>query len=370
VVNVAIGLKKAAALSLLGCVLAEGALGQQQHAAPPAPRPSAARTMIATSNSMEELNRRFAQLDARRFSVRTSPRIVNPEVAHPSPRPEVKRALQARGVNPGQMQPAMLVKQRTPPASAQSRQSVAAGPTMCRGITEIRTFSLEPYNDMLNLHPNVSYTIRGCNYGTVKRELRFAGLDPRDPVIGAGASTWTDNAITFSLAEKSVYDFAGSLITLDTQTALLPGIYYAPRVSTSVGAIPAGAITVQTSPAGSPYVSSPLTNYYGLSAPVGVARQAPGGLLPGQDTIQLRLAPDVLVESVQIQYLQYGDSGATSLVTGTSSQAVLIRQIANDAKIIVNWPVSSVTLPGQQPMYYSVYGLSITLKGPKGMPLF
>jgi hypothetical protein len=37
----------------------------------------------------------------------------------------------------------------------------------------------------------------------------------------------------------------------------------------------------------------------------------------------------------------------------------------------VNWPVSSLVPQGQtQPIAYSVYALSITLKGPKGMPAF
>lgn len=379
-------------IAALLLTLASDASAQQRapllHPAPD-PRAATSQRMVAPRNSLEALDRHFAQLDRRRLVVRPGPRVVNPEAARLRPNPQLVRTLEAHG-RTLRAAPAAHPQQRAT-TSTRETSAVFRG-TDCRAVRardmdtdhfvlEIRPAELEGYV----LKPGVPYEAFGCKLGRTTESRASSipvSLDGTPaPVAGAVIHAWSDSRIAFTLIEvPNTYDFLmGGLTTRDYlrnspgQDARFGALYYAPRVSRVFGVVPQAAITVSASPAGSSTVSVPM-DFYGLKGAVGVARQAPGGLLPGQDSIEIRLARDVVLESVQVQYLAYDASGAPSVSAGPTNVSFVQggdRFVRSVAKITVNWPVNSIALQGQtQPISYSVYALSITLKGPKGMPAF
>jgi hypothetical protein len=394
-------------IAALLLTLASDASAQQRapllHPAPD-PRTATSQRMVAPRNSLEALDRHFAQLDRRRLVVRPGPRVVNPQAARLNPNPQLLRALEAHG-RTLRAAPAAHPQQQPAVAPHQEGKRIAGSPARetsavfqgadCRAVkhanpnlnTDHAVLEIRPREaEGSILKPGVPYEAFGCSLGrtTASRAatipLSLGGIIT--PIAGAVIHAWSDSRIAFTLIEvANTYDFpitglsTRPYLRTDSpgQDAYFAALYYAPRVSRTFAAIPQKVVAVSTTPVGSPTVSAPM-DFYGLKGAVGVARQSPGGLLPGQDSIEVRLAREVVLESVQMQYLAYDASGATSVSTGPANVSFV--QEGNQyersvAKIRVNWPVSSLVPQGQtQPIAYSVYALSITLKGPKGMPAF
>jgi hypothetical protein len=311
---------------------------------------------------MEVLKQHFAGLKPQSFQVKSSLRIKNPAV---------------NSTLSSTMNKFSRAKSDVPPYD-------------CKSILVPTVFTKESPGpaDIPNLNADENHVIHGCKFGAKESELRLIEslpIDKNNPIslnFGNNIVSWSDVKIEIKIPVKPIYSFVGYLAMAKPNTSefnpvswgngVYGGVYVPKYSSNSVPNIPQGSISTTLSPAGSPYPSSPMS-FYGLNAAFGVARQSPNGLLPGQDVIQLTLAKDVLLESVQIQYLTYSGSGDASVVNGTPAQNPVIQQALGSRKatIIVNWPVSSVTSPGQsQSTGYSVYGLNITLKGPEGLPQF
>lgn len=376
-------------IAALLLTLASDASAQQRapllHPAPD-PRAATSQRMVAPRNSLEALDRHFAQLDRRRLVVRSGPRVINPRAARLNPNPQLLRTLEAHG-RTLRAAPAAAPKHLPGRETSAALRGDSCAAAKRDGVNiDHLVLGLRPNDDGAILRPGIAYEAYGCGLGRTTASTALTipfSADVQSPLASARIHAWSDSRVAFTLIEvPNTYDFL--IVGLTTRDPRIPstagidarflGMYYATRVSKAFAAIPQKAVTVSTSPAGVPAISVPM-DFYGLKGAVGVARQATGGLLPGQDSIEIRLARDVVLESVLVQYLAYDASGASSVSAGPANvQFVQQGTYYNGpsvAKITVNWPVGSVVVQGQpQPVSYSVYALSITLKGPKGMPAF
>ena len=370
---------------LLSTLAADAAAQQRAPLLHPAPEQQKANSqrMVAPRNSLEALDRHFSQLDRRRLVVRPGPRLVNPEAARVRPNPQLVRTLEAHG-RTLRAAPAAAPKHLPGRETSAVFTGYDCAAARRQGLQDSEHLVLEirPKEDKWDfLRPGVAYEAYGCSLGrsTVRQALLLPmpgeGMSDR-LYVGVDIHAWTDSRVAFTLREvPNTYDFlfGGLSIPQDRVQARFGAFYYAPRVSKAFAAIPETAVAVSPSPPGSPAISVPM-DFYGLKGAVGVARQVPEGLLPGQDSIAIRLARDVVLESVQVQYLLYDASGSASVSAGPANvqlaQQGTYYNGPSVAKITVTWPVASISPQGAQPIFYSVYALNITLKGPKGMPAF
>lgn len=219
---------------------------------------------------------------------------------------------------------------------------------------------------------HIKYRLDGCNFGTnlAAVYLRPPGgrtfLPSMNKAITLQIESAGKNSVLVSLDPglSGYLDTVAEVVVVDKDREWVAAQvqFRAKRVTSVLSGI--GTSAANLSPAGQPYLANPMSDFYGLNASVGVARQSASPLIAGQDTISLTLANDFAIEGAQIQYLVYGGGGGTSVSNGTPSQNPTIQ----GSKIIINWPISSVTLSGQsQPIYYSVYGLNISVSGPVGL---
>ncbi len=209
------------------------------------------------------------------------------------------------------------------------------------------------------------YLIIGCKFGAGGTATLGVNLDPN----GAPAHTlnlhilsWSNFAIRASIdpATTHMFDwpFARLLVTVQQNGAhaiTSNGTFYAARATVAVPSLPKSESLLYNQ--GSPYYLSPVSNYYGMNGTVAVMRQGlQANAIAGQDNYTLKLAPGFVIDSTETDLLV---SSVDSNVTAKPAQV-------NGNTISVTYPVLSSGM-GTSANYYSLYGLTIWVTGPKGI---
>jgi hypothetical protein len=215
-----------------------------------------------------------------------------------------------------------------------------------------------------------SYSIVGCGFGKTPGSVYLqAGPDGFPghngkllfPVKLWG---WTDNAILATLDPNISGELDQSNVTLvvasgtssNSTASASGGSFYALRgAPILLPSIPQNEASLYS--LGSPWLLSPVTNYYGLNGTLGVMRQGlPANSVAGQDDFNLKLLPGFVVDSTQ----------TVILVSDTNSNVTAQSANVNGTAIIVTYPITA-SGSGSSANYYSLYALKIWVRGPAGI---
>lgn len=216
------------------------------------------------------------------------------------------------------------------------------------------------------------YTLIGCGFGNKTGNATLQLGDDTGSAVSKPLYTltltvqsWSDHQIVISLDPNTTHvpDWNGtnqaayvSIQSPAGRNEAGPGQFYAARQTVPLSNVPQNEASLYQQ--GSPYLMSPVANYYGLNGTVGVMRQAlPPNAVAAQDNFTLQLAPGFVVDSTQTDLL----------LANTSSNVTSQPATVNGNNITVTYPVLSVG-SGNSTNYYSIYGLKVWVTGPAGVP--
>ncbi len=248
-------------------------------------------------------------------------------------------------------------------------------------------------------YPNNQYVIRGCNYGDIQGQVKVFGAFINNPSpVNLGIDSWTDSLIlvTFNPAFQNEYDLKSITLTVvrkDGHSTQLPGIsFYASRVSRPLARVPHSIVKLPTDYFQIKDLVSPVTTSSLQSAGLSPIPQPASAVFYLYDPIwssnvgdgypQNRLS---FSDSIDITKLRSGfvlDPGIQSFVAGGPTNFLGSGSsvgVDGGSCKYADTELSAATqgnslLIGVQPaecdnsgkFIYALYGLEVSVTGPKG----